>query len=113
MAAEAARLQLADRSKNGSLDIFQDSYLGSIHKTWAKLPIELLDIGQKKGWRKISMQCKDCTTGRVRIKKKNGSKPKRIKVVIDTEDGFKINGFGKSRKCEFDDSNNLIKVQSK
>ena len=45
--------------------------------------------------------------------KNNGSKPKRIKVVVDAKDGFKINGFGKSRKCEFDDSNNLIKVQSK
>ena len=50
--------------------------------------------------------------GRVRNKKKKGSKPKRIKVVIDAidaEDGFKIDGLGESRKCEFDDSNNMIK----
>ena len=29
---EIRKLQLADRSKNGSLDIFRDSLLGSIHK---------------------------------------------------------------------------------
>ena len=106
---EIRRLQLADRSKNGSLDIFRDSYLGSIHKIWAKLPVELIERGLEKGWRKITTQCKDCITGRVRNKKKKGSKPKKIKVMIGAEDGFKIDGFGESRKCEFDDSNNMIK----
>ena len=29
--------------------------------------------------------------------------------MIGAEDGFKIDGFRESRKCEFDDSNNMIK----
>ena len=54
---EIRKLQLADRSKNGSLDIFRDSYLGSIHKIWAKLPVELIERGLKEWWRKTTTQC--------------------------------------------------------
>ena len=45
--------------------------------------------------------------------KENGSKPKRIKVVVDAKDGSKIDGFRRSRKCEFDDSDKINKLQSK
>ena len=58
-------------------------------------------------WRVVTSGLRFTST-RPLIKKK-GSKPTRIKVVIDAEDGFKINGFGESRKCEFDDSNKLNK----
>ena len=42
------------------LDIFKRSFLCSIHDIWAKLPqdLELLEIGHKSGWRKISKKCK-------------------------------------------------------
>ena len=82
-----------------SLDIFQDSYLGSIHEIWAKLPVELIERGFRKRVAKDhnAMQRLHHCRGRAR---NNGSNPKRIKVVVDAKDGFEIDGFGKSRKCE-------------
>ena len=63
-------LQLSDRSKVGSLDIFKDSYLGCIHKIWERLPMHLLTKGHQHGWRKITKQCKDHITGKTHPKSK-------------------------------------------
>ena len=35
-----------------------------------------------------------------------------MNVVVGAKDGFKINGFGKSRKCEFNDGNSLSNKRS-
>jgi hypothetical protein len=40
------------------LNIFRDSFLGQIHLIWSKLPQDMLGVGQFKGWRKISKDCK-------------------------------------------------------
>jgi hypothetical protein len=63
-------LQLSDRSKVGSLDIFKDSYLGCIHKIWERLPMHLLTKGHQHGWRKITKQCKDHITSKTHSKSK-------------------------------------------
>ena len=57
-------LQIADRTNTNSLYIFIRSYLGCIHKIWARLPIWLLEKGQVIRCRTISKQCKHIITGK-------------------------------------------------
>ena len=64
-------LQLADRTNHDSLDLFKNSYLGQIHKIWARLPVSLLEKGERIGWRKISKVCKNIITGKTSYKSFN------------------------------------------
>ena len=47
-----------------SLNIFKRSYQGSIHGIWAKLPQDLLRVGENHGWEKIKGACKRILTGK-------------------------------------------------
>lgn len=40
------------------LDMFLNSYLGSRHRIWEKVPQNLIRRGSARGWRKISNQCR-------------------------------------------------------
>ena len=50
---------------------------GNIHKIWDKLPVGRIERGLKKGWRKITTQCKGCITGIIRNKKKERKKQEK------------------------------------
>mgnify|MGYP004202959159 CR=1 FL=1 len=93
-------LQIADRTNYDSLDLFKAGYLGQIHKIWARIPVSLLEKGQRIGWRKITKQCKEVITGKASNKIKKGVEIKFAGVV---KDGFTIDGFNKDRNCDFDD----------
>jgi hypothetical protein len=41
------------------LDIFKRSFFGQLPRIWAKLPQEILKIGESKAWRKVSKSCKN------------------------------------------------------
>ena len=58
-------LQLADRTNHDSLALFKDSYLGQTHKIWARLPVSLLEKGERVAWRKISKICNNTITGKI------------------------------------------------
>ena len=96
-------LQIADRTNYDSLDLFKAGYLGQIHKIWARIPVSLLEKGQRIGWRKITKQCKEVITGKTSNKIKKGVE---IKFAGVAKDGFTIDGFSKDRNCEFDDHRN-------
>ena len=60
----ASGLQLVSRAKVRSLNAFKRSYLGSIHTIWAKLPHDLLRVGESKGWGKVTKACKRFLMGK-------------------------------------------------
>ena len=50
---EHAHLVEAAETAVQSLDSFKRSYLGSMHKIWAKLPQTLISEGQSSSWKKV------------------------------------------------------------
>ena len=60
----AAGVQLKSNSKTNSLDSFKRSYLGSMHKIWAKLPQTLISEGLSSSWKKVKKRAKGFLTGK-------------------------------------------------
>ena len=69
----------------------------------------MIERGLENNGERSQCNAKITSLGESENQERNRSKPKRIKVMVGAKDGFKIDGFGESRKCEFDDGNNLIK----
>ena len=59
-----AGTQLKPNVKTSSLDSFKSSYLGSIHKTWARLPQSLVREGLSSNWSRIKSRAKKFYTGK-------------------------------------------------
>ena len=57
MKAEGIQLVSAWKHKY-TLDLYSDSYQGSRHKLWEKLPQNIVRLGVKKGWSRIIRLCK-------------------------------------------------------
>jgi hypothetical protein len=43
--------------------------MGVLPKIWAKIPIEIIERGNEKGWLKIKRDCSDFLTGKTESKK--------------------------------------------
>ena len=56
--AIGAGTQLKSNTKTTSLEAYKQSYLGSIHKIWAKLPQSLVNEGEEKSWQSIRGRAK-------------------------------------------------------
>ena len=101
----ACGLQLESRYKVGSLDAYK-SYLGCIHHVWSKLPQDVLRIGEKNGWSKITKRCKLHLMGKQPKCRAAGKRVKitkqKVRVTNGIDDGFDIGGFKTNRVCEFE-----------
>ena len=60
----AAGIQIKDMTKTNSLDSHKRSYLGQVHKIWAKLPQTLLREGQDTSWKRIKARAKKFLMGK-------------------------------------------------
>jgi hypothetical protein len=102
----ACGLQLESRSKVGSLDAYKRSYLGCVHHIWSKLPQDVLRIGEKNGWSKITKRCKLHLMGKQPNCRAEGKRVKitkqKVRVTDNVNDGFDIGGFKINRVCEFE-----------
>ena len=102
----ACGLQLESRSKVGSLDAYKRSYLGCVHHIWSKLPQDVLRIGEKSGWSKITKRCKLHLMGKQPKCRAEGKRVKttkqKVRVTDNVNDGFDIGGFKINRVCEFE-----------
>ena len=89
----AAGTQLKSKSKTNSLDSFKRSYLGSMHKIWAKLPHSLISEGQSSSWKKVKKRAKGFLTGNwspqdepnTRLKKKANTKNDTHSTKLNNE----------------------------
>ena len=71
--------------------------MGCLHHVWSKLPQDVLRIGEKNGWSKISKSCKlhlmgkqpKCRTAGKRVK----TTKQKVRVTNGTDDGVDIGGF--------------------
>ena len=82
---KATGLQLVSLHKTNSLDLFRDSYLGSFHKIWTKLPQSLIMTGQKHGWVKITRRAKGFLTGKWETEAKKEKKKDLMCTVIPSK----------------------------
>ena len=60
----AAGIQIKGMTKANSLDSHKRSYLGQVHKIWAKLPQTLLREGQGTSWKRIKARAKKLLMGK-------------------------------------------------
>ena len=84
-----------------SLDSFKRSYLGSVHNIWVKIPQDLIRVGSRIGWVKITRRCKNFLTGKV---DKESHKKRKVALLVDRTgaDGYAIDGFQSNRGSEFE-----------
>ena len=61
-------IQIARRIKSSSLDVYRRSFMGVLPQIWAKIPIEIIERGNEKGWLKIKRDCSDFLTGKTESK---------------------------------------------
>ena len=88
-----AGVQLKSKSKTNSLDSFKHSYLGSMHKIWAKLPQTLISEGLSSSWKKVKKRAKGFLTGKwspqdepnARLKKKANTKNNTCSTKLNNE----------------------------
>ena len=59
-----AGIQLKTSNRINSLNLYKRSFLGSIHKIWAKIPAELRSEGESKLWRCVKSRTKKFFTGK-------------------------------------------------
>ena len=60
------------KSSSNSLDVYRRSFMGVLPQIWAKIPIEIIERGNEKGWLKIKRDCSDFLTDK-KIKETKGS----------------------------------------
>ena len=84
------------RTEVTSLDSFKRSYLGSVHNIWVKIPQDLIRVGSRIGWVKITRRCKNFLTGKV---DKESHKKRKVALLVDRTgaDGYAIDGFESNR----------------
>ena len=63
-AGSTTTVRIKSNVKSPSLDVYRNSFLGSIHKIWCRLPDSLIIEGETKGWNRIKKRAKDFLTGK-------------------------------------------------
>ena len=76
-----AGTQLKSNTKASSLESYKQSYLGSIHEIWAKLPQSLVSEGKEKSWQSIRVRAKRFMVGKWSPKLNTQNKMNKIKKV--------------------------------
>ena len=85
-----AGTQLKPKSKTSSLNSFKSSYLGSIHKTWSRLPQSLVREGLSTNWSRIEPRAKKFFTGKWSPADET-ARPQRKKTKKNEKHSTKLN----------------------
>ena len=71
-------IQVARKVKSSSLDVYKRSFEGVLPKIWSKIPREIINKGECKGWLKIKSACTDFLTGKTKIIKHKKQKATEV-----------------------------------
>ena len=70
--------QVARKVKSSSLDVYKRSFEGVLPQIWSKIPREIINKGECKGWLKIKSACTDFLTGKTKIIKHKKQKATEV-----------------------------------
>jgi hypothetical protein len=86
-------IQIVKRIRSSSLDVYRRSFMGVLPMIWAKIPTEIIERGNEKGWLKIKRDCSDIVTGKTESKKSKKQKVVAAELeVYSTELNNKLTG---------------------
>ena len=80
----SAGLQLENKIKSNSLNIFKRSFLGCIRQIWRKLPQSLIEEGNQTYWLRIKKRVKGFLEGKWTLESHQSKKSKRKRKVEKT-----------------------------
>ena len=86
-------IQVVSKVRTKSLDVYRRSFQGILPKIWSKIPIEIINRGEKRGWLKIKSACTDFLIGKTR--RENHKKQKVVEKspeIYSTELNNELNG---------------------
>ena len=86
-------IQVASKVHTKSLDVYKRSFQGILPKIWSKIPSEIINRGEKRGWLKIKSACTNFLIGKTPLE--NHKKQKVIEnppEVYNTKLNNELNG---------------------
>jgi len=86
-------IQVVSKVRTKSLDVYRRSFQGILPKIWFKIPIEIINRGENRGWLKIKSACTDFLIGKT--KRENHKKQKMMEKspeIYSTELNNELNG---------------------
>ena len=84
---------MARKVKSSSLDVYKRSFEGALPAIWSKIPKEIINRGECKGWLKIKSACTDFLIGKTKtIKHKKQKATEVLPEIYNTKLNNELNG---------------------